>query len=399
MNTKYKTGDLIDVEIKKIVPKGSGLAFAEGLTVFTPLTVAGDEVRVRLSQVKGKTAFAEVEKILRPAADRIDPPCKYFGRCGGCDMQQMNYSAQRAAKAGMVEDSLKRIGRIQLQQPIEVAASPAEFGYRSRAQWQIDAKRQQIGYFRRHSHDVIDIEHCPVLVPELDEKLKELRRGSNWGEFWDGKGRIEAAAAGGEVSLYSPELIEPTAELVCQAAGVDFRYSARSFFQGNQFLLEPLIEAAVGGLEGEMALDLYCGVGLFSLPLAKTGRAVHGIEANEEAIELARGNAASNALPNAEFSTAGVGDFLAEYDGPADAIVLDPPRSGTEEGVIERIIDIAPAAISYVSCDPAILARDLRKLLDGGYAIEFIKGFDLFPQTHHVETVVRLRRIENGKRT
>jgi tRNA/tmRNA/rRNA uracil-C5-methylase (TrmA/RlmC/RlmD family) len=391
----YKTGDELEIIIKKIVPRGLGLGFAEKLTVFVPLTAEGDRVRVRLNEVKGRIAFAEIAGVIEPSPDRAAPPCPYFGTCGGCDFQQMNYAAQLEAKLGILRDCLHRIGKIEYEGEIKMIGSPKEFGYRSRAQWHIDTRSKRIGYFKRASHEVIDIAACPILVPELEKTLEELRETIEWESFWGERLEIEAASGdNGEVSIYGEELIEPTGEIAFSAAGEKYRYSARSFFQGNQFLVESLIKAAIGGASGERALDLYCGVGLFSLPLARKFAEVIGVEGNKEAVDFAEKNAASAGITNVKFASAGVGVYLFEKRPKnIDFILLDPPRAGTERGVIDAIVKMRPKQISYVSCEPSILARDLRVFLDKGYKIESISAFDLFPQTHHVETIVRLNSI------
>lgn len=382
----------IDVTIQKIVSGGYGLAFADGLTVFVALAAAGDRLRVRVREKKGKVAFAEIVEILEPAPARQTPPCPYFGRCGGCDFQQMSYAAQLAAKAGIVRDCLQRIGKINYENEISIVASPDDLNYRLRAQWHVDSRRERLGYFRRHSHDVIDVETCPILAPALKEKLSDIRRDINWKEFWAEKPEIEAATNGAEVSVYSSELIEPTDEIVFEARGEKYYFDARSFFQGNRFLIDDLIRLATAGGEGETALDLFCGVGLFTLPLARKFKKVFGVEANEKAIEFARQNAERAPLSNIEFSAENVSDFLAQSELPKiDFVLLDPPRAGAEKETIYALLKLKPQQISYVSCDPATLARDL-SLLTTDYKIESITAVDLFPQTHHVETVVRLNR-------
>jgi 23S rRNA (uracil1939-C5)-methyltransferase len=160
----YNINDLIEVEIVKIVPRGFGLAFVEGLTVFVALGVAGDRVVVRLAEIKGKTAFAEIERIVTPSPQRITPPCPYVGRCGGCDFQQMTYAAQLEAKVGIIRDNLHRIGKIDYDREIDVIPSPQEFGYRLRAQWHLDGSTREIGYYERNSRNLIAIEHCPILT-------------------------------------------------------------------------------------------------------------------------------------------------------------------------------------------------------------------------------------------
>ncbi len=400
MKTDYKIGDRLDIDIQKIVPKGLGLAFAEKLTVFVPLSAAGDKVRIHINQLKNKTAFAEIEEIIVPSSKRIEPPCQYFGKCGGCDFQQMNYEEQLAAKLGIIHDSLQRIGKINYEHEIPMFSSPKQFGYRSRAQWHLDIRQKKIGYFRRNSHDVIDIEHCPILTPELNAALQSLRTNIDWETFSNERASIEAANGGdGAVTLFSPEIIEPTEDISFSVNGEKYLYSALSFFQGNQFLIEQLIETALNDAGGETALDLYCGVGLFTLPLARKFGQVIGVEGNDRAIDFAEKNAENAQLDNVRFVRDGVDDFLSGHNlENTDFVLLDPPRAGTEKRTISNIIALKPKHISYVSCEPSILARDLRTFLDNGYVIESITAFDLFPQTHHVETVARLSLMQKPDR-
>ena len=382
------------VKIEKIVPNGFGLAFAEKLTVFVALAVQGDELRVKISRIKGKTAFAEIVEIIQPSAERVSPRCPYFGRCGGCNFQQMNYAAQLNAKVEIVRDCLTRIGKIKYDGEITIQGSPQEYEYRARARWQIDRRTKKIGYFQRKTHDLIDVEICPILVPDLGEILTELRETIAWESFWSQHIEVEAAAANDETSVYSTEIIEPTDEIAAVIGGENYRYDATVFFQGNPFLLESLIEAAVGDAEGVTALDLFCGVGLFTLPLARKFARVHGVEGERRAIDFAAANLAQAQLENVELAVENVGEWLAanrENLREIDFVLLDPPRTGTDAATIENLLKIHPKTISYVSCEPSTLARDLKILTENAYVIESIRAFDLFPQTHHVETVVRLR--------
>lgn len=382
--------NFLEVTIEKIVPNGYGLAFADGLTIFVSLAAKGDKLRIRIREKKGKLAFAEIVEILEPSPERITPPCQYFGKCGGCDFQQMSYPAQLSAKVEIIKDCLKRIGKIDFQDEIKIIGSPKDFTYRSRAQWHADTRAGKIGYYKRYSHNVIDVEVCPILDETLQKTLTNLRQNLNWSEFWAESVEIETATNGENVSIYSTEIIEPTEKISFEALGNRYFYDAESFFQGNPFLIENLIESATFGAKGETALDLYCGVGLFSLPSAQNFKQVVGIEANQKAIDFARENAELARLENIEFNAENVGDWLAENNiQNVDFILLDPPRAGAEKETIEGILRLSPNEISYVSCDPATLARDLR-LLTEKYSIESITALDLFPQTHHVETIVRL---------
>lgn len=391
-SAKYQPGEILEVVVEKIIPKGLGLAHADGLTIFVPLSAAGDRVRVRLGRIKGSIAQAEIEEVLEPSPDRITPPCPYFGRCGGCDFQQMNYEAQLAAKVGIIRDCLHRIGKIDWDAELPIVPSPQEFRYRSRAQWHIDRHRRRIGYFRRGTRDVIDIEQCPKLVDSLNVALADLRQNIEWENLWSDLSAVEAAAGdNGEVSVYSADALQPTHDITFTASGEEFSYSAQCFFQGNQYLVDSLVDAAIGGASGGMALDLYSGVGLFALPLARRFETVIGVEDNQRAVDYANRNAAKAGLGNLNFVTESVRTYLRLADrGPVDFILLDPPRAGAENDTIRNLIALAAPQISYVSCEPSILARDLRVFLAAGYAIDSITAFDLFPQTHHVETVVRM---------
>ena len=255
--SKYSVGEVLDVRIEKIVPGGHGLAFTEGLTIFVDLAVVGDRLRVRLREVKGKLAWADIDSIIEPSPERIDPPCPYVGSCGGCNFQQMAYAAQLDAKVGIIRDCLHRIGKFEYERDIPIVASPAEFGYRLRAQWHIDGRAQKIGYYRQNSRDLIAIEHCPILVPELDETLQRVRSEINWAEFWPDKGAIDAAVGdSGRVSIHSAELGLDPEEIVLSAAGEKYFFAADVFFQGNRLMIETLVATALGYAAGEMAIDL-----------------------------------------------------------------------------------------------------------------------------------------------
>lgn len=393
MNTDYKTGDQLTIRIEKIVPRGYGLGFVEGLTVFTPLAGSGDLLRVRIDKIKGKIAYAEIEEVLEPSPDRVPPSCAYFGECGGCDMQQLNYGAQLAAKEGILRDCLERIAKISYDGVIEVVGSPREFVYRLRAQWHAEAATGKIGYFRRGSRELINIETCPILLEPLQAKLSDLRQELPRANSIDDRVKLDAAVGDdGRVSVWSNESsVDEPEEIFVDAANERYRFSARTFFQGNRAMIDRLIEAAVGGESGSTALDLYSGVGLFTLPLARRFERVTGIEEGGEAVEFARFNAATAGLANVEFERFPVRKFLSMYKGsPPDLILLDPPRFGTERETIMDLIRIGPLRVSYVACEPSVLARDLKRFVENRYRIDSIKALDMFPQTHHVETVVKL---------
>lgn len=383
----------LEVEIERILPGGMGLAHAGGKTVFVSLSAPGDRLRVRVDREQGNILFASIEEIVTPSPVRIEPPCPYFGRCGGCDFQQLTYEAQLAAKAEIIRDCLRRIARLENLPDIAVVPSPNNWRYRMRATWQIDQQQRTIGYYERGSRRVCDVADCAVLQPELQEKLEQVR-AIEWYQFPHELKHLDAVAGEHGVSL-SPSFSEfYTSELSLTVRGEVYHYNAEAFFQTNLSLLAPLIDFALGDEAGETVLDLYCGVGLFTLPLARQFRNVIGIESNTTAARFARRNLQHAELLNARVISATVSDWFrsAAAHGPVDFVLLDPPRAGAESAVIKGILDLRPAGICYVSCDPATLSRDLKKLMGGGYVVDSIAAFDLFPQTHHVETVVRLRR-------
>ena len=386
--------DDLEVEVERILPGGMGLAHAGGKTVFVSLAAPGDRVRVRIDRQQGELLFASIVEILTPSPVRVEPPCPYFGRCGGCDFQQLTYEAQLAAKAGIIRDCLHRIARLENIPEIVVTPSPNDWRYRMRATWQIDQELRAIGYYERGSRRVCDVVDCAVLLPELQETLERVR-ATKWQQFPPGLKHLDAVVGENEVSL-APSFAEfQTNELRLTVRDEVYQYNAAAFFQINPSLLGALIEQAIGDASGQTVLDLYCGVGLFTLPLARQFEKVIGVEANTTAARFARRNLQLAGLGNVNVITATVSDwFRSSAGGPVEFVLLDPPRAGAESAVIKGILNLQPRAISYVSCDPATLARDLKKLLAGGYLIQSITGFDLFPQTHHVETVVRLGRSD-----
>jgi 23S rRNA (uracil1939-C5)-methyltransferase len=380
----------LEVEIERILPGGYGLAHAEGKTVFVALAAPGDRLRVRVDRQQGNVLFASIEEILVASPDRIEPPCPYFGRCGGCDFQQLAYENQLAAKAEIIRDCLHRIARLEVVPEILITPSRRDWRYRMRAMWQIDQNERTIGYYERGSRRVCDVVDCAVLMPELQDTLERVR-STDWLEFPPDLKHLEVVAGENGVSL-APRFAEfETRELELTINGERYSYNAEAFFQINPGLLGPLVEFALHQVSGETAIDLYCGVGLFTLPLARRFKQVIGVEGNPNATRFARRNLDRARLENARVITAGVAEWFRSKSLTADFVLLDPPRAGAESAVIKGILDVAAPRVTYVSCDPATLARDLKKLIAGGYAIESLRAFDLFPQTHHVETVVRLQ--------
>ena len=392
-------GITLDLEVERILPGGLGLAHAAGRTVLVSLAAPGDRLTVKIDRVRGKVAFASLVEIQRPSPLRIEPPCPYFGRCGGCDFQQLSYEAQLQAKSEIIRDCLHRIARIQSPPEVRVVASPNEWRYRSRANWQVDPEMKRVGYYERGTHTVCDVADCAVLVPELQQTLEGIRALLPDGLPNETR-ELEAVCGDTGVSL-APETAGFRTEDITRKIGSEkYQFSATSFFQTNHDLLEAFTASVIAEAHGQSAIDLYCGVGLFTLPLARRFSQVVGVEANPNAALYARANVKNAGLLNAKIVTARVGEWLNQHGASIrrlDLVLLDPPRTGAEPGVIQGLVTLKPARIAYVSCDPATLARDLKQLLSAGYAMQSIVAFDMFPQTHHVETVVHLQKDEYEK--
>jgi len=389
-------GDSIEVEVERILPGGLGLAHAHGGTVFVALAAPGDLLKVRIDRVRGKTAFASVVEVLAPSPVRVEPPCPYFGRCGGCDFQQLSYEAQLQAKAEIIRDCLHRIARLQALPEILVVASPQEWRYRARTNWQVDPGKRTVGYFERGTHRVCDVADCAVLLPELEQVLERIRAALGTGQAIDFT-EIEAVAGDEGVSVEPAVAGFQTHDVVRRIGNENYQFSAKAFFQINHALLQSLVSAAIGDISGETAVDLYCGVGLFTLPLARRFSQVTAVESSALACRYARRNLSNADLANALVVNEKVVAWMrqsARTIKARDFVLLDPPRTGAEPEVVQGILALQPRRIAYVSCDPATLARDLKDLLAGDYSLESIAAFDMFPQTHHVETVVCLLRLD-----
>jgi 23S rRNA (uracil1939-C5)-methyltransferase len=389
-----RVGDVVEITVERLVPGGAGLAHAQGATLFVTLAAPGDHLRVRVERVRGAVAFAAIVEIIKPGPTRIEPPCPYFGRCGGCDFQQLSYEAQLAAKVEIIRDCLRRLAQLEPPAEIPITPSPAVWHYRARARWQHDAAHERLGYYELASHRVCDVAACPVVVPEVQSVLARLRAHMTAGSLPQAA-EFQAVAGDDGVSLTPPVEASDAHERLRIIAGERYRFDADCFFQINHALLEPLVHAALRDTRGTTAIDLYCGVGLFTLPLARRFKRVVGIEANARAAAYARRNLADAQLTNTRVTASLVGPWLTRHAAkfaPVDLVLLDPPRAGADTETTRGILTLRPQRIAYVSCEPATLARDLRALHVSGYTLDSLAAFDLFPQTHHVETVAHLTR-------
>jgi 23S rRNA (uracil1939-C5)-methyltransferase len=400
-------GDVVEVTTERLAYGGEAVARLSGLAIFVPFAAPGERLRVRIVERKKNFARAVIEDILVASPARREPACRVFGECGGCQLQHLTYEAQIEAKANSVRDALERVGRIDWPQEIKVRKG-SEFGYRARAQVKLaslarDGSRERaIGFNRASSHTVCDVCSCPILAPQLNDALQLIRlsvgnASVNADSAFDDIAEIEMAVGESGVSAEPPVPGLNSGIVELNVRGAAYHFSPATFFQVNPGLMDELIEEAVGGLSGELAIDLYAGVGLFTIQLARQFDKVIGVESDKGASRFARENIRANDLFNVQFYNARVEDWLASLmkqkrGGRApDLITLDPPRSGAANA-IPKITALSPANISYVSCDPTTLARDLRHLIDAGYELQQVTAIDLFPQTYHIETVARLNR-------
>ncbi|MEL7061545.1 MAG: class I SAM-dependent RNA methyltransferase [Acidobacteriota bacterium] len=379
----------LELEIEKIVFGGDGLGRFESIPIFVPRTAPGDRVRVRLTERKASFARAEVLELLEPGAGRREPPCPVYARCGGCDLQHLDDATQLRVKIEAAREALRRLGKVELPGDVAVVRGDS-FGYRLRTQLQVATtdRGREVGYFARGSHELVPVEGCPILVPELDQQLGELpARLAD-----DEHRRVDLTAGDGGKITVSPPIGElPTGEVTTRVGDLQYAYDARCFFQAHRQLLPRLVEEALGDAsdpEGE-AFDLFAGVGLFALPLARRYRRVVAVESDRIAMRYARKNARTNGIDNVELEGVSVEAFVPTMPRGAARVLVDPPRGGLSERTRRSLRLARPRRLTYVSCQAPTLARDLADL-GRVFRIDRVVFLDLFPQTGHLETVVHL---------
>ena len=439
--------DPLLIEIEKPIYGGAFLARLEGKAVFVPLTLPGEQARVRITEDKRGYATAEAEEIVAASPERVQPACPHFGACGGCHYQHANYETQLAFKQAILRETLERGG---VTAPVEIdvlAAKP--WLYRNRIRLAFDAAGNP-SYRSRRSHAVIPINECPIAAPLLVNAAKAAAEavrqfapafrpagialfcdadetamlaslfvshaaqpspakiGGDFDDFAQavseripalkGAELVAEGRGGDRVPAQPPQTIAQwgAASLTYRAAGFDYRVDHGAFFQVNRFLVDGLVERVDANRKGEIAWDLFAGVGLFARRLTASFARVVAVESAPAATRALAANLKGTTGAAVRSTTLG---FLrcsrkGRRPNPAvpDLIVVDPPRTGLGPEIAALLAEIAAPALVYVSCDPATLARDLRALILSGYAIESITLADLFPQTFHLETVVQLRR-------
>ena len=416
MKRPGKTAKMFEITVEKLVYGGMGFGRHQGKVVFVPFSVPGDRLRVRPVEEKKTFIRAEIAQVLKPGKGRVLPVCPYFGKCGGCQLQQLEYSLQVEAKRQILEEIFYHRFPDTRDIAITMRACTQPLGYRSRARMQLRGcgARAIVGFYRHRSNAVEDVESCPLFRPSLNEALSSLRQFKHKVDTNATQQEMDMACSGEEDAWATAHVGADTEEGITTLLGTrrreelilrrrvgGFLYSvtASVFFQANDFMvpeLVALVRELAKSRGRDSALDLFSGVGLFSLPLACQFEKVAAVESSSSACRLCTSNASAAGLRNIQVVTADVAAWMtAEGSGGSsqfDLIVLDPPRSGAGPEVMEQIRKWAPATIIYVSCDPQTLSRDIAGISPRDYRIDCIQGLDMFPQTFHFETVVRLTR-------
>ena len=452
-----KKNDLITIEITDVMLNGSGVGHYDGLAVFVPATVTGDVVLAHILKVKSNVAYAKIEKIIEPSDKRREILCDSFLKCGGCAFRHIKYSEELKLKENAVQNNLKRIGGV--EPSFEPITALDESGYRNKCQYPVAIDKNGevlIGFYSEHSHRVVNCPNCalqPMEFSKIVKVFKEFLKENNISIYNEETAKglvrhlyIRKATVTGEIMVsvvingdklpFSEKLIESLKELLKDSfcsfqininkkktnvilgdknvtlygndyitdilCGVKVRISPLSFYQVNHDTCELLYKKAAeyAEVEGKTVLDLYCGAGTIGLSLANRAKKVIGVEIIPEAIEDAKFNAKQNGIENCEFICADAKKAaqMLEADGlKPDVVIVDPPRKGCEESLIDIICnDFGPERVVYVSCDSATLARDCKIFESKGYIAQKCATFDMFPRTSHVETVIRFeRQLEN----
>jgi len=431
----------LDLAIEKLVYGGDGLSRlppderGRRKAVFLRFVLEGEQVDAALVQQKSEFARARVRRVLHPSPARVDPHCPYFTRCGGCHYQHAAYEHQLEIKAAILRETLARIAKLQLGTELQVHPSPP-WNYRNRTRLRVNSFPFALGYYRFASHSLLPVEECPISSPLVNRAIAALWQLGRAGKVPDGIAEIEFFANAEDAKLLlqlyvaesainpirveelSAALIEPLpevagvtcfraepaihasrsealtqpkhgdGELTYHTGHGDFRVSAGAFFQVNRYLTDELVKIVTSGREGRIALDLYAGVGLFAVPLAGSFERVIAVESSQTSHSDLRYNSPDNV--RAVHAT--TEQHLQKFSDTPGLVVVDPPRGGLGEAVAQALGRLQAPRLTYVSCDPATLARDLRVLSAAGYVIEQAHLVDLFPQTFHLESVLQLVR-------
>jgi 23S rRNA (uracil1939-C5)-methyltransferase len=398
---KLKPGDLIELRIDSVAFGGDGVGRIQQQVVFVPFTVDGDEAAVRITDVRKRFVRGSLEQLLKPSPHRIEPRCRHYAHCGGCQYQHIHYEHQLRLKGQQVSDAFIRIAKVALPPLTPVIPSPRSFQYRGKADYHVRVVPKDapvIGFMDIYNDRIIDIDHCEIVDETINTACLAFRRDLATGRIstpWDRQTIWSAGAAPDKTEVVTDFRKPRFVKRIVKGQNLTAPY--RGFFQANEALLPHLIDEVLGlcALTGpETVVDAYCGAGLFSLFLAPGARQVYGIERDGEAIHCARVNHRQAGFANAVFLRGDAGEILhrefVDAKRRVDVLILDPPRTGCEPSLLSGIIALKPSRIVYISCNPATQARDIGILLHQGFALKSLTPFDMFPQTAHIETVALL---------
>ena len=434
--------------------EGEGVGRIDGFAVFVPGAIPRDRIEVRIVKVKRSFAYGKCMRVIQPSADRADPPCPLFGRCGGCGLLHCRYEAQLAYKRKKIADCLTKLGGVENLPPVEMKGTDKPYGYRNKVLFPVAAGRDggvQIGFYARRSHNLFPVEDCCLYHPVNREVVRAVKTFAEeyriqpyneaehrgllrhiytrvsfaTGEVMvvlvvNGKelphADVLVAALKAEVPGLSGVLVNRNTERTNTILGAEnrllygketitdcigpysFEISPHSFFQVNPIQTEMLYRTALNMADiqrGDTVVDAYCGIGTITLFLAEKADKVYGLESVPQAVADARRNAARNGVTNVEFicgEAEGLMMELTEKGLAPDVVLVDPPRRGCGPELLRAIEQVRPGKVVYVSCDPATLGRDVKVLGAAGYRVKEVCGVDMFPMTPHVETVVSLQR-------
>jgi 23S rRNA (uracil1939-C5)-methyltransferase len=383
---------MIQCTVEKMVYGGYGLAYTDKGVVFIEQVLPEETVEIEIIDKKGGVPIARPLELLRRSPHRRQPACEYYGICGGCDWQYILYPQQLQYKHDIFVECLNRIGKIETVPEIEIVQSP-EWEYRLRAQLKVDTAAQNIGFYRKRSNDVIEINRCPLLTAGINTIMEHQKKVIAGLPQSCKEIRVIAGDNGSIAS--SPVMRDVSGDsTVITVAQKKFSVTGNSFFQGNSFLLEKLGLWAKETVSGDFFIDMYGGVGFFSIMLADNFSQGLLVESSKKLTEMAQKNFSCNDISHLTAEAVSAENFFKNgaHSIPAqDCLIVDPPRPGLTVPVREGIRNLKPASIVYISCNPSTQARDVGFFIKKcGYSIEKAALFDLYPQTHHIETVLLL---------
>jgi 23S rRNA (uracil1939-C5)-methyltransferase len=408
---------LVDLDVVDFTFGGDAFGRMEdGKPVFVPFAMPGEKVRVRIPTEKKDYCIGKLEQVISPSLRRVVPRCEHFTDCGGCHYQHLSYEHQLEVKQKIVTDQLRRIGKISDPQVNEIIPSPMQWNYRNTVQFHV-SPNGKLGFRESNGSRIVEVKECHLPVPELGELWPKLdidpasginrimlRVGSD-GELLAGlecehdfppEFNLDFPLSVHFLGKEQDYLLAGDSHSVMTVNGVDFMVSPRSFFQVNLAQAEAMVQYVLANCEvssNSTVLDLYCGVGLFSAFLAPKVKELVGVELSESACNDFATNL--DARDNVSLYIGRVEEIVPSLQVLPDLVIVDPPRAGLDKKVVETLKKSSTRQLVYVSCDPSTLARDCKRLIEGGFAIDKVQPFDLFPQTYHVETIVLMSRETN----